>query len=392
MTSRPTWPRRLLVLLLAATATSTWAGDDPKAIIARIEAPQPASKNDLDALDLPALLARLKVPGVSIAVIKDFKLHWVKAYGVADAETGRPVDTDTRFQSASLSKPVTALATMRLVQEGRFTLDADINTLFKSWKVPQSDLTRILPVTPRALLSHTSGADDGFDFPGYEPQAALPTLVQILDGRAPSNVGKVAFVRAPYAAYKYSGGGLTLLQLALMEVSGRSFAPFMQATVLAPLQMGSSSFEQPRIVSDNPNAAFAHDKAGRRMGPAWRLHPEQAAAGLWSTPGDLARFVIEVQSALRGPRGKVLDQQSAREMTAPVGVGPYAVGLKVEQHGEGWYFSHSGANWGYRAWMTGHLRKGYGMVIMTNSDGGMALMNQVAGRVTSAYGWDQDDK
>lgn len=392
MTSSPPWPRRLLVLLLAATATSTWAGDDAKAMIARIEAPQPTSKNDLDTLELPALLARLKVPGVSIAVIKDFKLHWAKAYGVADAETGRLVDPSTRFQSASLSKPVTALAAMRLVQEGRFTLDADINTMLKSWKVPRSELTRSQPVTPRALLSHTSGADDGFDFPGYDPTAPLPTLVQILDGRPPSNVGNVAFARAPYEAYKYSGGGLTILQLALTEVSGDSFAPFMHASVLSPLHMTSSSFEQPRTVGANPNAAFAHDQEGRRMGPPWRLHPEQAAAGLWTTPGDLAKFVIEVQTALRGPRGKVLEQQSAREMTAPFGVGPFGLGLKVEQHGEGWYFSHSGANWGYRAWMTGHLRKGYGMVIMTNSDGGMALMNQVAGRVSNAYGWDQDGK
>lgn len=364
------------------------AGDDVKSFIARIENPQSPSSKELDKLSLPELLTRLNVPGVSIAVVKDFKIHWAKAYGVADAKTQRPLNTETRFQSASVSKPVTAMGAMRMVQENRLNLDADINTVLKSWQVPKSALTRSQAVTPRSLFSHTSGADDGFGFPGYDPKAALPTLVQILEGQAPSNVGKVLFARAPFETSKYSGGGFVILQLAMTERCGRAFAACMQSSVLAPLGMTNSSFEQPTGVSGIPNAALAHDKQGKRIGPPWRNHPELAAAGLWTTPSDLAKFIIELQTALRDANGKVLERRSAREMISPVGVGRYGIGLAIDQHGEGWYFSHSGDNWGYKAWISGHVRKGYGLVVMTNGDGGMAVMNEIADRVVTAYEWD----
>jgi len=379
----------LLSILPLTVAQATPAADDAATLIARIEAPQPSADNELDALALPALMARLHVPGVSIAVIKDFQLHWARAYGVADADTGRALDTGSRFQAASISKPVTALAAMRLVQEKRLDLDADVNTMLKSWKVPPSPWTRAQPVTPRSLFSHTSGADDGFGFPGYEPQAPLPTPVQILQGLPPSNVGRVTFARAPYAAYKYSGGGLTIMQLAMTDRCDCAFTDLMQSSVLAPLHMTDSSFDPPGQAG---NAALAHDGQGHRMGAPWRLHPEQAAASLWSTPTDVAKFIIEIQTALRGPKGKVLEQRSAQEMTTPVGIGAYAVGLAIARQGDGWYFSHGGSNWGYRAWMSGHLRKGYGMVIMANGENGMALMNQVAERVARAYDWDSVER
>jgi CubicO group peptidase (beta-lactamase class C family) len=383
--------RYLAPLLLAISAMAMRAAqaqNDVESFIARIENPQSPSHTELDSLSLQALMERLRVPGVSIAVVKDFKIHWAKAYGVADTETGRLLDTATRFQAASISKPVTALAAMRLVQEHRLNLDADVNTILKSWRVPRSELTRNRAVTPRSLLSHTSGANDGFGFPGYDPKAALPTVVQILDGLPPSNVGKVTFARAPFEASQYSGGGVMIMQLALTELSGRPFAQFMQSTVLAPLQMSNSSFEQALAVNDTSRAALAHDEQGRRMGPPWRIHPEQATSGLWTTPSDLAKFIIEIQTALRGPTGKVLDQRFAKEMISPVGIGRFAIGVAIDQRGDGWYFTHSGSNWGYRAWMSGHVRKGYGVVIMANSDNGMALMNQIADRIEKAYNWD----
>lgn len=383
----------LLLLIGAAPVTSSPAAqDDAGALAARIEAAQVPNRQGFDDLSLQDLMSRLRVPGVSIAVIRDFRVHWVKAYGVADAGTGRPLDPDTRLQAASISKPVTALAAMRLVQERRLALDADINTILRSWRVPASELTRGQPVTPRSLLTHTSGSDDGFGFPGYDPGAPLPTLVQILDGQPPSNVGKVMFARPPYQAYKYSGGGTTIVQLALTELTGRPFAEFMQATVLGPLQMTSSSYEQPPGADTAARNARAHNGQGRPMPATWHVYPEQAAAGLWTTPGDLAKFVIEIQTAVRGPAGRVLDQAAAREMVTPVGVGPFAVGLTIEKRAEGWYFTHGGSNWGFRAGIVGHVRKGYGVAIMTNGDNGAALISELEARVAAAYNWDSLDK
>jgi CubicO group peptidase (beta-lactamase class C family) len=385
--SRPmTKPIRLsTALLLAILANGVPAAPvhaNADTLIAQIEAPQIAGKNEFDALTLQELMARLHIPGFSLAVVKDFKIHWAKAYGVADAETRRPLDTDTRFQSASIAKPVTAFAALRLAQEHRLNLDADINTVIKTWQAPSSG------ITPRSLFSHTSGADDGFGFPGYEPNTPLPTVVQVLNGQAPSNVGKVTFARAPYESFKYSGGGVLIMQLAMTELTGLPFAQFMHTTVLEPLQMTRSGFDQPQSPADSPNTALAHDKDGRRLGPPWRIHPELATSGLWTTPRDLANFLIEIQLALRGPKGTLLDQQFAQQMITPAGVGKYGVGLAIGQRGEGWYFTHSGSNLGYRAWMIGHVRKGYGLIMMANSENGMALLNQVGDRVERAYHWD----
>ena len=384
--------RVLLVLAAVLCAAPARAQDNPAPLISRIESAQVPDRQGYDALSIPQLMQRLHVPGVSIAIIKDYRVHWLKSYGVADVETGRLVDSATVFQAASISKPVTAMAAMRLVQDQRLALDADINTYLRSWRVPTSELNRTQPVTARSLFSHTSGSDDGFGFPGYDPAAPRPTLVQILNGQPPSNVGSVTFVRAPYRGYKYSGGGLTIMQLALTELTGVPFAEFMGSTVLTPLGMTNSSYEQPMTAAFASHAARAHNGQGKGMGAAWHVYPEQAAAGLWTTPTDLAQFVIEVMTAVRGPRGKVLSQAAAHEMVSPVGTGPFAVGLRIEQRGEGWYFGHSGGNWGFQADIKGHVRKGYGVVIMTNGDSGGVLIAEIEARVALAYGWDSLDK
>lgn len=373
-------------------ASRAEAAESVAVLIARIERPQVPDRQGFDGLSLQELMQRLHVPGVSLAVIKDFQIHWAKSYGVADTEKGRAVDTNTLFQAASISKPVTAMAAMRLVQEHRLALDGDVNRVLRTWRVPASELTRNQPVTPRALFSHTSGADDGFGFPGYDPAAPRPTVVQILDGQPPSNGGKVIFARAPFSGYKYSGGGILIMQLALSELTGRPFAEFLQSAVLGPLGMTNSSYNQPPSTAFAERAAWAHDAQGRGMAAPWHIYPEQAAAGLWTTPTDLAKFVIEVQKAVRGPRGAVLNQAAAHEMVAPVGIGPFAVGLMIEKRGEGWYFTHPGANWGFRADILGHVRKGYGVVIMTNGDNGDALIAEIEARVAAAYNWDSLDK
>lgn len=380
-----------MALLVTPIALRAQDGD-VASLIARIEGPQTPNRQGFDGFTLQQLMQRFRVPAISIAVIKDFEIDWAKTYGIADAETGQAADTGTVFQAASISKPVFAMSVVKLAQDGRLSLDTDVNSYLESWRVPPGELTREQPVTLRSLLSHTSGADDGFGFPGYEPSASRPTLVQILSGEQPSNVGPVRFARAPYAGMKYSGGGITLAQLAVMDVVDRSYAEIGRDLVLAPLGMSNSTFEQPMSEPFARRAARAHNGAGRRMGAPWHVYPEQAAAGLWTTPSDLARFAIEVQRAIRGPKGAVLTQASAREMLAPVGVGGFAVGLGIAQRGEGWYFSHGGSNWGFRCNLLAHVRKGYGVVIMTNGDAGGPLISEIEARVAAAYNWDSLDK
>ncbi len=334
------------------------------------------------------LMEEFGVPGVSIAVIKDFKIHWVKAYGVADVETGQLVDIETMFQAASISKPVAAMGVLRAVQDGLFKLDDDINDILDSWTLDGKEFTQDQPVTPRALTSHTSGLGDGFGFPGYDPEQPLPTILQILEGHELSNVGRVFMEREPMTFFEYSGGGVTVMELALSNVRRRPFVDVMQEGVLAPIGMTRSSYAQPISPEHNKNAARAHDNNGESRGPKWHVYPEHAAAGLWTTPTDLARIIIEVQRSARGESTRVLSQSMVQEMLNPVGVGPFAVGFTMSKIGEGWYFSHGGSNWGFRALMLAHKVKGYGLVVMTNADQGSTVINEISRRIQYTYNWD----
>jgi CubicO group peptidase (beta-lactamase class C family) len=352
---------------------------------------QPAAR-PLDASVVQELLNQFHVPGVSIAIIKDFKIAWAKAYGAADMETGTPVTTDTLFQAASISKTVAAMTSMRAIQDGRFALDQDVNTILKSWKLPGGEFTKDRPVTPRTLMSHTSGTGDGFGFPGYSPATPVPTVIQILDGIPPSNRRPIRLERSPMTGFKYSGGAVMIEQLALTDAVGRPFEQLARDWVLNPIGMTNSTYEQPLSASRHAQAARAHNREGKRMGDPWHVYPEQAAAGLWTTPTDLAKFLIEAQLTLMGRSQRVLKPSSMMEMITPVGVGPFAVGFQVEKRGEGWYFMHGGSNWGFQCDMIAHRSKGYGLAIMTNGDNGGMLIRELETRIQHDDAWDVFDQ
>ena len=364
----------------------------PIEFVARRDARFAATGSVSDQAAVERILKQFNVPGVSIAIIKDFTVAWAKGYGVADVETGAPVTTDTMFQAASISKPVAAMVSLRAVQDRRFGLDQDVNTILKSWKLPDGSAKDGWPaVTPRMLMSHTSGTGDGFGFPGYDPGTPLPTIQQILDGVKPSNLRAVRLERPPMSGYEYSGGGVMIQQLALTEATGKPFAQLARDTVLAPLGMTNSTYEQPLPAAYAGKAARAHGPMGTRTGAPWHVYPEQAAAGLWTTPSDLARFAIEVQLATQGRSERVLSASLAREMVTPVGVGPYAVGFDVSKQGEGWYFAHGGSNWGFQCDLVAHRSKGYGAVIMTNGANGGAVIGALRRMIQLEYKWDSLD-
>src|SRR5262245_23167475 len=382
------------LILVAFTAGVVFKSDPPPGLsqfFARRTAPA-ITERVSDRSVVEQLMKQFNVPGVSIAVISDFKIVATYVYGVADVDSRTPVTVETMFQAASISKPVAAMASLKAVQDGRFSLDQDVNTILQSWKVPDGPFTKERRVTPRTLMSHTSGTGDGFGFPGYAPQAPLPAIPQILDGvQPPSNVRPVRLERAPLTGYEYSGSAVMIQQLALMDAVGKPFAEVAREWVLDPIGMTNSTFEQPLPRSREKQAARAHNRTGARMGDPWHVYPEQAAAGLWTTPTDLARFAIEVQLSLPGRSNRVLSQMTVREMVTPVGVGPFAVGFQISKEGEGWYFMHAGGNWGFRCDLMAHRVNGYGAVIMTNSDSGGDLIQRLRRLIQQEYKWDAVD-
>jgi CubicO group peptidase (beta-lactamase class C family) len=213
-------------------------------------------------------------------------------------------------------------------------------------------------------------------------------MVQIFEGQEPSNVGALFMERPPMTLMEYSGGGVTLMQQALADARGKPFAQIMRDDVLDPIGMARSSYEQPISPENDRNAARAHSGEGTSRGPKWHVYPEMAAAGLWTTPSDLARFAIEVQRSAMGQSNRVLNRTTVQEMLSPVGVGDYAVGFSLSKIGQGWYFSHGGSNWGFRAILLAHKIKGYGLAIMTNADQGGAVAAELSRRIQMAYEWD----
>jgi CubicO group peptidase (beta-lactamase class C family) len=377
---------------LAALPPLTTAQTAVESLIAAIEGPQSDRDGELVGLTLQAAMQKVGVPGLTVAVIRDFEIHWMRAYGVADVATGSKTTDDTLFQAASISKPVAAMAILKAVQNGRLNLDLDVNQILTSWKVPPSEHTARQPVTLRGLLSHTSGTDDGFGFPGYKPGTPLPTLVQILKGEPPSNVGPVLVGRPPLTAAKYSGGGITLAQLVLTDVTKRPFPELTKEWVLAPIGMDQSGYDQPLSATRDKTAARGHDRAGLARDAKWHVYPELAAAGLWTTSADLARFGIELQKSLHGRSNRVLSRAIAIEMTSPVGVGPFGLGIQIDRRGEGWYLSHGGSNWGFQCVLLVHKLKGYGYAAMANSDSGGRVLGELQQRIATAYKWDSLEK
>lgn len=338
---------------------------------------------------LAARMREHRVPAVSIAVINHYRIEWAKAYGLADVSTGAPATTDTLFQAGSISKPVATLAALMAVEQGKLSLDAPINDALTSWKLPDNDLTRAAPVTLRRLLSHTAGTTV-HGFPGYPTGTPVPTLRQVLDGAPPANTPAIVVDLAPGSKFRYSGGGFTIMQQALIDRLGQPFPTILHDSVLAPLGMSASTYQQPLPPERIAAAAAGHDSDGSVIEGKRNVYPEMAAAGLWTTPSDLARFLIELQLARAG-RGKRVSQTIANEMTtrfAEAGPGDdIALGLFLSHAGK--TFGHGGADEGFQAAATASLDRGYGVVMMANSNNGFAIFEEIERAVAVEYGWDK---
>ncbi len=326
----------------------------------------------------------LHVPGVAIAVIRQGKVDWAKGFGLT-REGGEPVTARTLFQAGSVSKPIAAMTALRLVQEGRLSLDGDADAILKTWKIPSNPYTGRTPVTLRALLSHTAGTTV-HGFAGYAAGEAVPTLPQVLGGVAPANSKPVVVDRPVGHEYAYSGGGYSIAQQLMVDATGAPFAELVRKTVLAPLGMSRSTEQQPLQASRLAHAAWPHDGAGAPIPGGPHTYPEMAAAGLWTTAEDLARFAIELQRAASGRQGRVLTADMGRLMTTRV-KGDYGLGVSILGSAKAPYFYHDGSNAGYKATLLGYPASGDGVVVLTNGDQGYELGQKIARAVAVVYGW-----
>lgn len=324
-------------------------------------------------------LQHYHVPGVSVAVVTDSSLSWAKGFGTAIAG-GAAVTPETLFQAASISKTVSAMAALRLVELGKLSLDEDLNVKLKSWKVPSSDVMQGEHVTLRRLLSHTAGLTV-HGFPGYAEGEAVPSLPQLLDGVKPANSKPIRVDIKPGTQMRYSGGGYEVMQQLIQDVTGEPYAQVVHELVLEPLGMAHSTFEQPLPERLRPLAATAYNGEGVAIPGKWHTYPEQAAAGLWTTPSDLAKVIIEIQKP-----GRVLSEKTVQQMLTPV-LDHYGLGLQLSDTDGRKAFSHGGANDGFRCMLFGYRERGQGAVVMTNGDNGAQLGDEIFSSIAATYGW-----
>jgi CubicO group peptidase (beta-lactamase class C family) len=325
----------------------------------------------------------LHVKGVSIAVVRNYKIDWAKGYGWADSAEGREVTTSTRFQAASISKSLNSLGVLRLVQDGKIDPEADINSYLRTWKFPYDTVAKDKKINLYNLLSHTAGLDI-HGFPGYVRSASIPNIYQVLKGERPANTKKVRSLFEPGLKFKYSGGGTTISQLMVTDVALMLYADYMQSEVLSPLGMTNSSYRQPP--SDTTVLASGYYGNGSRVEGKFHIYPEQAAAGLWTTPTDLAKYIIECQLALEGKSRKVLSPEMMKKRMEPYIDSNAALGVFIMQRGDRKYFNHNGGNEGFVCTSYGSLEGGDGVVIMTNGDN-FNIIEELINSVARVYGW-----
>ena len=344
----------------------------------------PAHADELDDL-ITDTMQRRHIPGLSLAVIQDGRIVREQGYGSTDQNGKTPVTPATLFLAGSVSKSVAAVAALRLVEAGRLSLDEDVNTTLRTWKVPENEFTRDKKVTLRGILSHSAGLTV-HGFPGYAVGEPVPTLVAVLDGVKPANTGAIRVDAVPSSRWRYSGGGYTVMQQMIIDVTGRPFPEFMRDTVLAPLGMTSSTYEQPLPASKAALAATGHRLDGPAIPGRWHVYPEMAAAGLWTTAADLARFAIGLQRAFAGAADPVLSAPMVRAMLTRQ-QDDDGLGVFLEGNGQTLRFSHSGVDAGFDAFLVGYASEGKGAVVLINKNEDSDAVPEIVKAVAKKYGW-----
>jgi len=336
-------------------------------IVSEIQKEQSAIENDLKppisvkgravtSVKLTDKMKELNVPGISVAVVREGKLYWAKGYGLANTKTGQKVDNETLFQAGSISKPLAALAALQLVDKGFVDLDEPINTYLNGWKVPESKFEEKQKLTLRHLLTHTGGTTV-HGFPGYSDKDEFPTIETVLKGNG--NTGAIFIDTEPGTSWRYSGGGYTIMEKMVEDVSGLSLEKYMAEHVFPKLGMTNSSYAQPLPDSKRGNVSLAYNRKGKIIDGSFHHYPEQAAAGLWTTPSDLAKYIIEIQDIFSGKEGGVISPAIAKEMLTKH-KGNWGLGPSLRGEDENLIFGHGGKNAGFTNNMLAHVYQGNG--------------------------------
>lgn len=373
--------KKILTLLLSVSLLSvSFAQNDLASRIERIENGLMKSlqiKGEKPkTFNINERLKESNIPALSVAFVSNGKVEWARAYGMADRSQNRANTTETLFLAGSISKPIAALRAHQLVEEGKLSLDGNVNNYLSSWKLPDNEFTAQEKVTLRRILNHTAGLTV-WGFPGYDKGDKIPTVQEVLDGKG--NTDSVRVYKEPGKSWMYSGGGYTIMQLMVEEASGTTFPKTMQTNILDKMNMRNSTFENPLPEKYHSIAATGYRGNGQEVEGKWPIYTEMAAAGLWTTPSQLIQYAIEVQKINSSEKDGILKYNTVKEMLTPGmndhGLGPQAGKIT---------FGHGGADEGFRANMVAWKDSQHAVVVMVNSDNG-SIMQELLLAIAKEY-------
>jgi len=324
-----------------------------------------------------------KVPGVSIAVVKNGAIRWAKGYGYANTKTGTKVDVNTLFQAGSISKPLAALAALKLSENNSLELHKDVNYYLKNWQIPDNEFTKTEKVTLERLLTHTAGMTV-HGFPGYKQTDKFPEIIDVLNGKG--NTAKITVDTEPGSIWRYSGGGYTVMEKVVEDVSGLSLEEYMSKNILLPIGMKNSTYLQPIPIEWQKNISAAYDENGILIEGLWNNYPEQAAAGLWTTASDLAMYCIEIQDIVQGKKDGILTGKTVNKMLTKH-KNDWGLGPSLQNQKDSLIFGHGGKNAGFTNNMKAYAYKGNAIIVMTNADNGGALIAEIENAISNYYNW-----
>jgi CubicO group peptidase (beta-lactamase class C family) len=326
--------------------------------------------------EIKKIIKDTKTVGVSVALIDNYKIVWAKGFGITEVGTNDSVTTETLFQAASISKSITAMAVMRKVQEKSISLTENIDKQLTSWHIPDNNFTNKSPITVKQLLSHTAGVSNT-QFPGYHTNEKLPTIVQALNGESPAQNEKVKITFSPGSLYSYSNCGYWILALLLEDVEKKKFEKIIEEEIFTPLNMKNSTFDNHLPNQEYKSIASGHLSQNNLIDQKYYIYQPSSSGGLWSTPIDIAKFLIEMELSSKGQSNQIINEENTKLMLKPV-MGQYALGFTNEIRGTGVkFFGHDGHSIGFVSSMIGSLNDGFGLVIMTNSENGWKAVNKI---------------
>ncbi len=333
--------------------------------------------------DLMERMEYYDVPGVSIAVVRNGQMAWAKGYGIANEENGEKVHPETLFQAGSISKPLAALAALQLLEKGKVSLSEDVNRYLQNWRIEDNEFTIQEKITLERLLTHTAGVTV-HGFPGYKQGEKMPTIEEVLSGKG--NTNKVEVYTTPGSKWKYSGGGYTIMESVVEDISGLPLEEYMDNHIFLPIEMFNSTFEQPLSSAHSSKASAGHNSRGNAIPGLWNNYPEQAAAGLWTTPTDLAKYCIEIHEILSCKKQGVLAKETV-ELMLTKHKKEWGLGPRLDKQGDSLLFGHGGKNKGFTNHFVSFAHLGNALIIMTNGDSGQGLINEIQESIFNVYQW-----